>query len=126
MISLEIEHQNNQTQIYTTDDVRSLVSALFVMVTCFSTCFLFNTAVEFPLQMPVLKREIKSKCYSVESCYLAEMLSSMLVVVFSPIVFVPIVYFMAGYSSDIFKVFDCYFIFVFVLFACTGTTAKTF
>ena len=106
--------------VYTYSDVRTLVSALFVLVTCFSTCFLFNTAVEFPLQMPVLKREIKSKYYSIGASYAAEIMSSLIIVLVAPLVFVPIVYFIIGFAPNVYKAFECYCINVMVLFATTG------
>ena len=106
--------------VYSSDDVRTQVSALFVLVTCFSTCFLFNTAVEFPLQMPVLKREIKSQYYSIGASYAAETTASLLIVVVAPMIFVPIVYFMIGFAPSPFKALECYLINVCVLFSCTG------
>lgn len=57
-------------EIYTGKDIFTLTSALFVMVTCYSTCFLFTIVVEFPMQMPVLQREIYSQHYSVTGLFL--------------------------------------------------------
>ena len=107
-------------QPYTTDDVQMVTSALFVMVTAYSMCFMFLVLLAFPLQVPVLRREHYGGLYTILAAFIAETLASLPFLIVMPLFYTIIIYFLCGFAPGSTQFFWAYFGNVLIAIACTG------